>query len=278
MSAPYRPRRRAASSLLALAVLAALLLAATLTATPAAAGVFDTGSKAVSKGSTDEQIRFWRREVDTLRATKIAPALQTLYTAQTALEKARRQQGFFYTTPEVKATIKLLDEDLRQSVVEVERLKAQENMMVAKLKPLYGVVSTHLAQDQKEAIAGAISTVQKMSYDNAWYSSLFNMDDAKSFTDVIAGFLMQWLVGYIVLYPFAVLYYAVFVAPFSIYQYMSGVSDIVPAVGMYLLSVGVMCLPLLALAVTAYMLYRKYGDRVREAMAQARASRHHHRD
>lgn len=76
-------------------------------------------------------------------------AYAKLYTAQTALDSARSREGFFYTRPEDKAAIRLLDEEYRKSLVEVNTLKEQEKLMLAKLKPLYGLVSTQFAQEQK---------------------------------------------------------------------------------------------------------------------------------
>lgn len=44
-------------------------------------------------------------------------AYAKLYTTQTALDSARSREGFFYTRPEDKAAIRLLDEEYRKSLV-----------------------------------------------------------------------------------------------------------------------------------------------------------------
>ncbi|KAK7197649.1 hypothetical protein NESM_000716400 [Novymonas esmeraldas] len=224
------------------------------------------------------QIQFWEREASALRQGEMAAAFKKLYMAQAALEAARRKEGFFYTNEKDRATIRLLDEDYRRTLVEVNALKEQERLIVAKLKPLYGVVSVHFAQEQKTTISNSIKTVQSLSYDNAWFSSLTRLGEAETFTDVIVGFVGSWVLGFLFLYPFALLYYALWAAPWSVYEYSAGVTDLVPGIAAYVVCVGVMCLPLLCLGFSGYLLLRHYGPRLMEAQQQRRQARHPHQD
>lgn len=265
-----------------LALLTVLLLSLCVAPIYAEAALFGGGSGAVTKGGKEDQIRFWRGELQELRAKEVSPALARMHAAQAALAEAKKREGFFYTKPEDKARIRMLDEDFSRALAEVETIRAREKMMLAKLKPLYGVLSRQFVQEQKESIASAVSTVQTMSYDNAWYSSLFSVGEAESITDIVVGFLVKWLVGYVVLYPFAVMYYSVFVAPWSVFQYMSSFSDVVPALVAYILSVTAMSLPLVALVGGFWYVFRMYEPRIRASMAQARQRqqyrRQYHRD
>lgn len=254
-------------------VVAFLLLGATglATAAPAQHGE-------VAKGTRDQQIFFWEQEIQSLRRDELSDAVGKLYTAQATLEGAKRKEGFFYTRPEDKATIRHLDENYQRALVEVQTIREQERMMLAKLKPLYGLLSTQFAQEQKTTISECLSVVQEMSYNNAWWSSLFNIGDAESLTDIIVGFLARWLVGHIILYPFAVLYYAVWAAPWSVYAYCSGAGDLIPAVVVYVISVTVMCLPLVALVGGLYVIAKKYGHSIEEALEGARRRDRFHQD
>ncbi|CCW67468.1 unnamed protein product [Phytomonas sp. Hart1] len=150
--------------------------------------------------------------------------------------------------------------------------------MLSKLKPLYGVLSTQFVHEQKESIAHAISTVQKISYDNAWYGSLFRVGEAESLTDLIMGFLVEWLMGYIILYPFAALYYAVWVAPWSVYAYCSGFSGILPALLAYVIAVMIMFSPLLILMGGVYLIYSKHLRGMPNLSTRARRRNQTHED
>ncbi|KAG5490536.1 hypothetical protein JKF63_00656 [Porcisia hertigi] len=231
-------------------------------------------AQAIAKRDKQEQIQFWEREVNTLRQGEITKAYNKLYQAQAALESARKKEGFFYTRPKDKATIRLLDEDYRRALVEVDTLKEQERLMVAKLKPLYGVASLHFVQDQKRTISESIKAVQSLSYDNAWYSSLFSLGEVESFSDIIVGFIGNWVMGFVLLYPFAVLYYALWAAPWSVFEYTSGIADLIPGIVAYTACVVVMCLPLIVLALTIYLIARYYGPQLQAAARRTRARRH----
>jgi hypothetical protein len=255
-----------------------LLLTLTLCCSTAYGWWGSEDSAAIVQRSKDDQIVFWEKEIKTLRQGEMQRALQKLYQKQAALTAAEAKQGFFYTKPEDKATIRLLDEDYRRSLIEVEQLKEQEQLMLAKLKPLYGVVSIQFAQEQKQTISDSIKLVQKVSYDNAWYSSLFSLREAESISDIIVGFIGQWLIGFIFMYPFAVLYYALWAAPWSVYAYTSGVADIVPAVVAYAVSVLVMCLPFIVLGAAFYCVWVVYKPQLQEAARRAQERRHPHYD
>lgn len=231
-------------------------------------------STALSKDSREHKINFWQREIRLLRERQLDKARTRLYTAQAALAHARRREGFIYTSREDRAVIKSLDEDFQRALVEFQSLRNEENMMLAKLKPLYGVLSTQFAQEQKAAIGNSIATVQKMSYDNAWYSTLFNIGDAESLTDLIVTFLIQWVVGYVLMYPFAILYYALWVAPRSVYEYCTGLGDLGPALVAYCVSVFVMCLPLMALVCGLYLILKRYRDVIENSLRGSRRRAH----
>ncbi|KAG5497215.1 hypothetical protein JIQ42_03695 [Leishmania sp. Namibia] len=251
-----------------------LLLCLLASTSPGNAWGSSEDAKAITRRDRDEQIQFWEREANALRQGEMTKAYNKLYKAQAALESARSKQGFFYTRPEDKATIRLLDEDYRRTLTEVNALKEQERLILAKLKPLYGVASLHFAQEQKRTISESIKAVQSLSYDNAWYSSLFSLGEAESFSDIIMGFIGNWIIGFVILYPFAVLYYALWAAPWSVYAYTSGIADLIPGVFAYIVCVLGMCLPLIVLALTFYLLVRYYGPQVQAAAQRARAHRH----
>lgn len=231
--------------------------------------------KSITLRSREDQIHFWEGRLDTIRRGWKAGALNDLFRATEALGTAKKHSSWLFKSSDEKARLRLLDEEVAKQTREVQLVSHQEDLLIAKLKPLYGIVSRHFVQEQRNVIADSIKEVQRMSYDNAWYSSLFNLRDADSITDVIVGFLFEWLMGYIIMYPFAFLYYALWQAPTSIYAYMSGSGDIVMAVLAWLCSVTIMALPLLALGLGGFIFLKKYGEDIR--MARER-TRHPHSD
>ncbi|PWV12969.1 hypothetical protein C3747_47g127 [Trypanosoma cruzi] len=245
-----------------------LLLLWMLQATKGVAAEYD--ERSVAKGSREEQIVFWEKEIDRLRNGELAKAYQTLYTTQMALNEAKRHSGWLFTSKDVQARIKVLDAEYEKNMAAVVVLKREEEMMLAKLKPLHGIVSRRFAQEQRNAIVDAVNLVQQASYDQAWYGSLFDIGDAETLTDIIVGFLLRWLIGYVLLYPFAAIYYALWTAPRNIYAYSSGTSDIPVGVVAWCVSVSVMLLPVMALVGGFWYIRRHYGDRVTEALRAAR--------
>ncbi|TPP50878.1 hypothetical protein CGC20_25955 [Leishmania donovani] len=101
---------------------ATLLLLLCLLASASSVDAWDSSedAKAMAKRAKHEQIQFWEREVNILRQGELTRAYNKLYQAEAALESARAKQGFFYTRPQDKATIRLLDEDYRRTLVEVK--------------------------------------------------------------------------------------------------------------------------------------------------------------
>ncbi|RNF09237.1 hypothetical protein TraAM80_02280 [Trypanosoma rangeli] len=252
---------------ISIAVLPLLLLWMLQTATGVAAGYDD---RSVAKGSREEQIVFWEQEIDRLRSGEMAKAYQALYSSQLALKEAKQRGGWLFTSADDKARIKMLDAEYEKNMAALTALKREEEGMLAKVKPLYGIISRRFAQEQRHAILDAVKDVQQMSYVQAWYNSLLDLGEAGTLTDVIVGFFWQWLVGYVFFYHFAAIYYALWTAPWNIYAYSSGPSDVLVGIVAWCVCVTIMLLPVLALVAGFFYIRRYYGDRVAEALNRAR--------
>ncbi|AAZ10574.1 hypothetical protein, conserved [Trypanosoma brucei brucei TREU927] len=229
--------------------------------------------KSVSLGSREEQIAFWEGEIEKLRSKSLIEAERRYGNAKHELEEAKKNSGWFFVSEVDKARIKRLDEAYRERLAELSVLNKQEEMLLAKLKPLYGIVSQRFMQEQRDTIAQTLRTLQDMSYDQAWYNSLFNIREAESFTDLIIGFAIEWLSTYIFMYPFASLYYAFWSAPWSIYAYSSGPFDIVVGAFAWVASVTFMLLPYLALIGGGYYLTRSRGIHISDMLRSFGARR-----
>lgn len=230
---------------------------------------------ALEKRDKDQQLELLEYKVMQIRSEK-EEALRKLYEVSAARDQAQKRQGFFYTKKEDKANIKILDEEYKRAILVVESETKRENYVLAKLKPLYGVLSVHFAAEQKQIISEVIKSVQGQSYNNAFYSSLFSFHEAESLIDIIVGFLSTWVLGFLFMYPFAVAYYALWAAPWSVYAYSSGLFSIAPGIFAYATSVLVMCLPLIVLGSSLYIIWRHYEKDIVEILRQR--SQHFHRD
>lgn len=218
--------------------------------------------RALSK-SKEEQIAYYEREVQRLRQRELAGSLRTLMQAQENLARAKRREGFFYTEKKDKEAIRVLDEEYQKALIEVESVKAREKMMLDRIRPLYGPLSTHFVREQRKTISSALTFIKDTAYDSAWYDGFFRMldrSDDSSFGEIIIGFFLNWLIQYVLLYPFALAYYALWAAPWSVYAYSSGLTSVVPGLVAYLLSVGAMALPIVVLAGGFYLLHKQYPN------------------
>lgn len=193
-----------------------------------------------------EEIDFWEKEIALLRENHLRKALRELDKAAESLERVKSKAGYF-PDAETRKTIKVLDEEYHLRLEAVSRVRKEEEGMLAHLKPLYGVLSVHFAQEQKDQIANSITYVKDATFQNAIWESMFDLGSADSFSDVIIGFLVKWITGFILLYPFAILYYALWSLPWSIYAYSSGFLSFFSGAGVYILSVLVMSSPLIVL-------------------------------
>lgn len=227
-----------------LLLLVALLLLSSMTVTTARWGG-SSESTEVAKGSQDEQIYYFENRIDRLRSSR-AKAASELHMAEERL----KQRGD-------EATIKVLREEQLKAALTLHNLEKEEQMLVAKLKPLYGVVSRQFFREQRDHMKRVMSFAQEASYDNAFYGIFFDMFQAESLSDLVVMFVERFLINYVILYPLGVLYYALWAAPWSVWAYSSGIASLVPGVAAYVFSVLIMCTPLIALFSGFYFLSRR---------------------
>lgn len=195
----------------------------------------------------DEEIYFWENEIKALREGELMPAMNELAKSGAALQNAKKNGGFF-PNAETRKVIKVLDEEYNSRLRALAKVRAEEESMLANLKPLYGVLSIPFAQDQKDQIAKSITYVKDVTYQSALWDSIFDLGNTESFSDIIINFFVRWVTTFMLVYPFAILYYALWVLPWSIYAYSSGILSFIPGVVVYFLSVFAISLPFIALA------------------------------
>ncbi|EPY28477.1 hypothetical protein STCU_05103 [Strigomonas culicis] len=202
-------------------------------------------SKEVAKGSREEQIYYYENRIDRLQSSR-ARAASDLHVAEARLQ----QRGD-------EATIKVLREEQLKAALTLHNLEKEEAMLLAKLKPLYGVVSRQFFREQRDHIKRVMAFAQEASYDNAFYGIFFDLFQAESLSDLVAMFVERFVINYMIFYPLGVLYYALWSAPWSVWAYSSGISSVVPGLLAYVLSVFIMCTPLIALLSGLYFLVRR---------------------
>lgn len=219
---------------------------------------FEGESRDDSKGviQREMEIKFWESEIKALREGELQKAVNELTKAGIALESAKKRGGFF-PNAEAKKAVKVLDEEYHSRLRALANVRREEESMLANLKPLYGVLSLPFAQDQRDQISKSITYVKDVTYQSAMWDSLFDLSNAESFTDIIMGFFMRWLTSFVIVYPFAILHYALWALPWSIYAYSSGIDSFIPGIVVYVLSVGVISLPFITL-VGGFFLVLKY--------------------
>lgn len=214
-----------------------------------------------------DQIAFYEAEVDWIRQHEVEPALRQLSQSTAAYDQAKKAGGWFPNAQQ-KETIAIMEDEYRRAARQLERVKSRELQTLKKIKPLYGIVSYQWMQEQRASIRNSLKTVNEMAYNQAWWSSLFN-SRAESLTDLIVQFFVSWLISYVILYPFAAIYYLLWESPWSIFDYSSSWTDVFVGVAAWLGTAIAMLLPLAALVVGIYAVAKLYGPQL-EARAEAR--------
>lgn len=215
---------------------------------------FDENSKKGSKGVVEREmeIQFWEQEIKALREGELQNAINELTKSGIALESAKKRGGFF-PNAEARKAINVLDEEYKSRLHALANVRKEEESMLVNLKPLYGVLSLPFAQDQKEQISKSITYVKDVTYQSALWDSLFDLGNAENFSDIIIGFFVRWVTSFIIVYPFAILHYALWALPWSVYAYSSGIASFIPGVVVYVLSMCVISLPFVALVGGLYL-------------------------
>ena len=223
----------------------------------------------VASLSKEEQLMAYEDEAARIRREEVDPAIQRVARLSAMYNEVKKSAGWF-PNAEQKRRIYSLESELNGASQALARAQSREVAMHDRMKPLWGIVSYEFMQEQQQTIKGCLKKVNQMAYDQAWWSSVFNSGRAESLTDLIMQFFIQWFMSYIIMYPFATAYYALWAAPWSIYSFSSGPTDVVVGVVAWVVSTVVMLLPLVLLAASAYWIILKYGPELQKAAEERR--------
>lgn len=182
-----------------------------------------------------------RRRED-LRRTSLEPALNEVAFANARVLNIRASQSWFPSAHE-KASLTAAEQSAAESQRRLARVQEQEQALVARLKPMLGLVSAEFFEEQRAAIKGSLSTVSSIAYNQAWWSSLFNIGRAESLTDILLEFVLQYAMIYAFAYPFAFLYFVLWHGPWTVYAYCESAFDLPMGVAMWLVWSLIMALP-----------------------------------
>lgn len=229
------------------------------------------GTHVVKRDPKEEEIMILEQELDSLRQSELIAQANRLNTAVVSRDTVKRSMPWFPSASE-SARLQRLDDEVNRQRMSLEVVKQKEQALVNRLKPLYGIVSWHFVADQQLAIRNSMSTMTEMGYNNAWYTALFSIGQAESLGEVLATFATQFVVALLIMYPIALLYFALWTAPWNVYYYSSSIVDIIPGIGMYVASVILMALPFLVLVGGFYLFFKMYGGAIAER-ARANAER-----
>ena len=192
-----------------------------------------------------------RREA--LRRSTLDPALNAAGVAASRVAAMRSGMSWFPSAAE-KSSLAAAEESAAAARAKLAKAQQQEQQLVAKLKPLYGLVSAEFFSEQRNAIKESLQTVSKVAYDNAWWQSMFRLgsaekvkvspeSSAESLKEVLIQFVLQYAIVYAFAYPFAWAYFVLYHAPTVCYAYMDGWADLPGALGMWLAWAVVMSIP-----------------------------------
>jgi len=217
----------------------------------------------VMKMSRDAMIFQLEEEREILKRNKLDPALDDVARANQRVNAIRSSQSWFPSASE-KASLQAAQDAAYDAQRRLVAVQEQERALVAKLKPMLGLVSMEFFGEQRGAIRESLKTVSKLASDNAWWHSIFNLGRAESLTDVLVEYALQYAVVYALAYPFAFLYFALWFAPTTIYAYCESVFDVPMALVMWVAWTALMSLPGIALYFGAKFVLKHLAERERE--------------
>eukprot|EP00758_Cryptobia_borreli_P010089 Tbor_TRINITY_DN5536_c2_g10::TRINITY_DN5536_c2_g10_i1::g.12789::m.12789 len=220
---------------------------------------------ALATGNREEAIMILEQEIDSLRKGRMAKAMHRFQTAVHARNSYKNNLPWFPNTAENKRLGNLEEEVLRQEKA-LSIVLDEERALTTRLKPLHGVVSWYFAADQQRSIKSSIQTVSEMGYNNAWYSALFSIGEVESIQDLIMVFVGQYLMVFLIFYPFAILYFALWTTPWNIYEYSSSWLDFPSAIIAWISSVAVMVLPFAGFVFGGYVIVRVIAAKEKERL------------
>uniref|UniRef100_A0A7S1QVU5 Uncharacterized protein n=1 Tax=Neobodo designis TaxID=312471 RepID=A0A7S1QVU5_NEODS len=203
-------------------------------------------SRAVATLPREQQIARYEDERERIRQEEVLPALRTLSHEQARHAQTKSSMPWF-PSAEQKRALQASEGAVNRARAVVARAEEKEMAVTRRLKPLYGIVSYEFMQEQQTSISGSIKTVNQIAYDQAWYQSLWDLGRRDSLTEVLVGFLVQWIASYVLLYPFALAYYAFWALPWSLWEYASSATDVATGLVSYVIWVTLMASPLLVL-------------------------------
>jgi hypothetical protein len=236
-------------------------------------------SRQVANLPREQQIARYEDARDRIRHEEVLPALRTLSHEQSRHAATKGSMPWF-PSGEQKRALDASEASVNRARAVVARAQEKEMAVTARLKPLYGIVSYEFMQEQQSSISGSIKKVNQIAYDQAWYQSIWDLGRRESLTDVLVGFLVQWIASYVLMYPFAVGYYAFWALPWSLWEYSSSSADVVTGLVSYAIWLTLMASPLIVLGVGIWYL-RTYKAEAFARFAEQRAGqarprmRHH---
>ena len=190
----------------------------------------------------NEKITEITRMADNLETDAIFRQRAHVDAKRAALNDARSKMPYFPSAAQ-KADVRDLEFEYNSAVQHLTHLQDKRTALLNQIKPLHGIWSVAFYEEQRGAIRDTMRSIHKNSYDNAWWSTLFNADSDSSFADVVIQFFTQWMLSYALMLPFAALYFIVFQTPYVIWQYSSRPSDLVTGLVAWVLSALAFLLP-----------------------------------
>ena len=195
---------------------------------------FSSNPKAHSDNSNANRITELTRMADNLQSDAIARQIAAVNEQRGRLEGARRKMPFFPSVDE-KANVQHLESEHQRALLRLSDLENQRNAVLQQIKPLHGIWSVAFYEEQRHAIRETMRSIHHSSYNSAWWSTLFNPSN-ESFKDMVVQFFLEWMVSYMVMLPFAAVYFMLIQTPHTIWQYSARPSDLLTAVVAWALS------------------------------------------
>eukprot|EP00759_Apiculatamorpha_spiralis_P025735 PhF_6_TR29098/c0_g1_i1/m.42439 len=226
----------------------------------------DASSSSSSLSTRNQKIINLERQLNKVRETEVAPAMEEVMRQQHRVSEIKATTPWFPNQAQ-KDTLARAESDLHHARAALQRVENKALDLHDKLKPLYGILSREFYEERKEQFQATLGFVSDASYRTAWWDTLFSSRRHDSLTDMIVSFFLQWIISYLVMYPFAGVYFLGWGTPKAIYAYSSSWTDIFVGVGVWCISFVVFLIPPALILGALYLMIK---GAARQAAAQER--------
>eukprot|EP00760_Papus_ankaliazontas_P035401 PhM_4_TR7778/c0_g1_i1/m.17795 len=211
-------------------------------------------STSTDLSAQDQKIIELENRLHSVREEAVLPAAQEVARRRSIVHHARSEMPWMPSVGQ-KERMHRLEQELHEAEAELARAESHALDLHSRLKPLYGIWSNEFYEEQKDTLQKTLGFVKDASYNGAWWDTLLSSRH-ESLTDMIVSFFVHWLLSYVLMYPFAGVYFLGWATPKSLWAYSSSPLDLFNGVVVWLISLVAFLVPIALIVGAGHLFLR----------------------